>query len=43
MNWLIVLPALAFLLLLVLFLLERKKQNRGLFKETFLQLLCFFF
>jgi len=43
MNWLILLPALFFLLLLVLFLLGRKKRNHGLFKETFLQLLLLFF
>jgi small-conductance mechanosensitive channel/CRP-like cAMP-binding protein len=42
MNWLIFLPALFFLLLLVLFLLGRKKRNHGLFKETFLQLLLLF-
>jgi small-conductance mechanosensitive channel/CRP-like cAMP-binding protein len=43
MNWFIALPALFFLLLLVLFLLGWKKRNHGLFKETFLQLLLLFF
>jgi small-conductance mechanosensitive channel/CRP-like cAMP-binding protein len=43
MNWLILLPAFCFLLLLVLFLLGRKKRHYSLFKETFLQLLLLFF
>ena len=43
MNWLIALPALSFLLLLVLFLLGGQKRSHGLFQETFLQLLLIFF
>jgi small-conductance mechanosensitive channel len=42
MNWLILLPAL-FLALLLLFSLGGQKHSRGLFKETFLQLLLLFF
>jgi small-conductance mechanosensitive channel/CRP-like cAMP-binding protein len=42
MNWLIALPALSFLLLLVLFLLGGQKRSQGLFRETFLQLLLLF-
>ncbi|MBN2399137.1 MAG: mechanosensitive ion channel [Candidatus Aminicenantes bacterium] len=43
MNWLITLPALFFLLLLVIFLLSGKKRNQGLFRHTSLQLLLLFF
>ena len=43
MNWLHWLPALFFILLVVLFLLSGKKRGPGLFKETFLQLLLLFF
>jgi small-conductance mechanosensitive channel/CRP-like cAMP-binding protein len=42
MNWLIALPAFSLLLLLVLFLLGGKNRGRGLFRETFLQLLLLF-
>jgi small-conductance mechanosensitive channel/CRP-like cAMP-binding protein len=43
MNKLIVWPVLAFLLMLVFFALGGKKRDRGLFKETFLQLLLLLF